>query len=445
MSKFYKTMIHIGLPIAISHLLTSALNLVDTLMIGGLGETAIAGVGVANRLFFLFSLSMYGIYSGCGIFTAQYWGVRDILNIRRMMGIMLIFGSITGLIFTLGSLLMPQQLLDLFSDDPRAIQLGIKYLRIVGISYIFTAISFMFSFTSRSVHQTTMPMLVSGGALVMNTVLNYLLIYGKYSFPQMGVEGAALATLIARTFEMVAMGLVIYLSKDHPLRASVSELFDFNKAQLMRVIKTGYPVFVNEATWALGNTVYFIAYGYIGTSALTVVTISYTVADLFQALFMGIGSACGVMVGNDIGRGDLDKAFSDAKRFLKLTVGLSLIIVAGTILSRNLISALYAELTPETTAMLLNTLIVTGIYQLPKMFTFTMIVGILRSGGDTHFCMLLDLATVWLVGVPLGFITAIWLQWPVHLVVGAVFFEEWVKVGITIPRFLSKKWISKVI
>jgi len=438
-------MIHIGLPIAISHLLTSALNLVDTLMIGGLGETAIAGVGVANRLFFLFSLSMYGIYSGCGIFTAQYWGVRDILNIRRMMGIMLIFGSITGLIFTLGSLLMPQQLLDLFSDDPRAIQLGIKYLRIVGISYIFTAISFMFSFTSRSVHQTTMPMLVSGGALVMNTVLNYLLIYGKYSFPQMGVEGAALATLIARTFEMVAMGLVIYLSKDHPLRASVSELFDFNKAQLMRVIKTGYPVFVNEATWALGNTVYFIAYGYIGTSALTVVTISYTVADLFQALFMGIGSACGVMVGNDIGRGDLDKAFSDAKRFLKLTVGLSLIIVAGTILSRNLISALYAELTPETTAMLLNTLIVTGIYQLPKMFTFTMIVGILRSGGDTHFCMLLDLATVWLVGVPLGFITAIWLQWPVHLVVGAVFFEEWVKVGITIPRFLSKKWISKVI
>lgn len=445
MSTFYKTMIHIGLPIAISHLLTSALNLVDTLMIGGLGETAIAGVGVANRLFFLFSLSMYGVYSGCGIFTAQYWGRRDVQNIRRVMGIMLIFGSAVGLLFTLGSLVMPVQLLDLFSNDALAIQEGSKYLRIIGISYLFTAISFMYSFTSRSVHQTTMPMLVSGAALIMNTVLNYSLIYGNFGFPKMGVEGAALATLIARAFEMIAMWSAVYLSKSHPLRASLKELFDIDKALITKIVKTGYPVFVNEATWALGNTVYFIAYGYIGTGALTVVTIAYTVADLFQALFMGIGSACGVMVGNDIGRGDFDKAFEDSKRFLKITALLSLGIVAGTILTRQWIAAMYSELSVETTKMLLDTLVVTGIYQLPKMFTFTMIVGILRSGGDTHFCMLLDLATVWLVGVPLGFITAIWLQWPVHLVVAAVFFEEWVKVIVTIPRFVSKKWMMKVI
>lgn len=445
MSKFYRTMLHIGLPIALSHLMTSGLNLIDTLMIGGLGETAIAGVGIANRLFFLFSLSIYGIYSGCGIFTAQYWGRQDVVSIRKVMGIMLAFGGVIGLVFTVGSLGIPQYLLDIFSNDPRAIAEGAVYLRIVGVSYLFTAVSFMFAFTSRSVHKTLLPMVVSGIALLMNTGLNYCLIYGKFGFPQMGVSGAALATTIARAFELVAMVAAIYSVKAHPLRASFGELLSFDKILLKRVIRTGYPVFVNEATWALGNTVYFIAYGMIGTGALTVVTISYTVADLFQALFMGIGSACGVMVGNDIGRGDFDKAYRDAKHFLMLTTSLSLTIVAGTILSRYWIAGLYQQLTPETTQMLLATLVVTGIYQLPKMFTFTMIVGVLRSGGDTHFCMLLDLATVWLVGVPLSFITAGYLNWPVHLVVAAVFFEEWVKMLVTLPRFVSRKWMTVVI
>lgn len=445
MSNFYKTMIHIGLPIALSHLMTSGLNLVDTLMIGGLGETAIAGVGIANRLFFLFSLSIYGVYSGCGIFTAQYWGRQDVASIRKVMGIMLVFGGAIGLVFTAGSVLAPRVLLDWFSNDPQAIAEGAIYLRVVGISYLFTAVSFMYAFTSRSVHQTLLPMVVSGVALLMNTGLNYVLIYGVLGFPRMGVVGAAVATVIARVFELLALVYFIYKNREHPLRARVSELMSFDRAMLARVIKTGYPVFVNEATWALGNTVYFIAYGMIGTGALTVVTISYTVADLFQALFMGIGNACGVMVGNDIGRGDMDKAFADAKRFLKLTAFLSLGIVFGTIASRHWIAAMYGQLTPETTQMLLATLIVTGIYQLPKMFTFTMIVGILRSGGDTHFCMLLDLATVWLVGVPLSFFTAGYLGWPVHLVVAAVFFEEWVKVVVTLPRFMSRKWMSQVI
>lgn len=438
-------MIHIGLPIALSHLMTSGLNLIDTLMIGGLGETSIAGVGVANRLYFLFSLSIYGIYSGCGIFTAQYWGRGDIVNIRKTMGIMLTFGGAIGLLFTLGSLAIPVQLLDIFSNDQAAIAQGAQYLRIVAISYLLTAVSFMFAFTSRSVHKTMLPMVVSGISLLMNTGLNYILIYGAFGMPALGVVGAAWATLIARSFELLAMVIAIYSLSNHPLRASLRDLFSFDRDLLYKIIKTGYPVFVNEATWALGNTVYYIAYGMIGTGALTVVTIAYTVTDIFQSLFMGIGSACGVMVGNDIGRGDFDKAYADSKRFLKLTLVLSLGIVVGVIFSRHWISALYSELSVQTAQALMATLIVVGIYQLPKMFTFTMIVGVLRSGGDTHFCMMLDLATVWLVGVPLGFLTAGVLKWPIQFVLAAVFFEEWVKMAVTYPRFRSKKWMSQVI
>jgi putative MATE family efflux protein len=443
--QFYKTMIHIGLPIAISHLMTSSLNLVDTFMIGGVGEDAIAAVGVANRLFFLFSLSMYGIYSGCGIFTAQYWGKKDLVNIHRVMGIMLFFGSIVGVLFTLGGLLIPEVLMRIFTRETVVVALGAQYLRIVAFSYMMTTVSFMYSFTSRSVHKTFLPMLISGFSIALNTLLNYFLIYGTFGFPRLGVQGAAIATLAARTFELIVLIVVIYSFKEHPLKASFKTMFSFDGELVRRVILRGYPVFINEATWALGNTVYFMAYGLLGTSALAVVQIAYTVSDLFQSLFMGIGSACGVMVGNDIGKGDIDKAFADAKRFLKLTVVLSLTIVVGIIATRHMVAGLYKSLTPQTTALLLKTLIVTAVYQLPKMFTFTMIVGILRSGGDTHYCMVLDLMTVWLVGVPLGFISVLVFKLPVYWVVAFVFFEEWVKVFVTYPRFISRKWINKVV
>jgi len=442
---FYKTMITIGAPIALQHLVGSSLNLVDTLMIGQLGENAIASVGIANRLFFLFILFIFGAYSGCGVFTAQYWGKKDIGNIHRILGIMLVFGLGFSALFTMAALLIPRQLLSLFSRDVMVLNLGVQYLRIVAISYLMTAITFAYSFSCRSVHKTTLPMVVSIIALTTNTILNYILIYGKFGLPALGVQGAAIATTISRTFEMVLLLGFIYKDKQHPLVGPFREYFDIHKDMVVKVVKTATPVFVNEATWALGNVVYFIAFGFLGTSAVAVVQICYTVSDLFQALFMGLGGACGVMIGNAVGNDENDKAMIYSIEFLKLTVVFSLAIAGLLYMSRPIITSLYSSLAPHTTDMLMATLAVLAFYQIPKMYTFTMIVGILRGGGDTTYCMFLDMLTVWLVGVPLGFMSVLVWHWPVHYVVGAVYFEEIIKVFVTLPRFLSKKWIHNVI
>ncbi len=442
---FYKTMLTIGAPIALQHLIGSSLNLVDTLMIGRLGENAIAAVGIANRLFFLFILFIYGAYSGCGVFAAQYWGKKDKKNIHRILGIMLVFGVAFSFLFTMAAILFPRQILILFSRDVVVLDLSVQYLRIVAISYIMTAITFAYSFSCRSVHKTTLPMVVSAIALSTNTILNYILIYGKYGMPALGVEGAAIATTIARALEMVLLIMFIYKDKAHPLVGPIREYFDIHKDMVVNVVKTAMPVFVNEATWALGNVVYFIAFGFLGTEAVAVVQICYTVSDFFQALFMGLGSACGVMIGNAVGQEENDKAMSYSVEFIKLTIVFSIIIAGLLYLSRPLIILLYSNLAIITQNMLMATLAVIAFYQIPKMYTFTMIVGILRGGGDTKFCMYLDLLSVWLIGVPLGFISVLLWKWPVHWVIGAVYFEELIKVFITLPRFLSKKWIHNVI
>lgn len=442
---FYKTMLTIGAPIALQHLIGSSLNLVDTLMIGRLGENAIAAVGIANRLFFLFILFIYGAYSGCGVFTAQYWGKKDKKNIHRILGIMLVFGIGFSFLFTLAAILFPRQILLLFSRDAIVLDLGVQYLRIVAISYIMTAITFAYSFSCRSVHKTTLPMVVSIIALSINTVLNYVLIYGKFGMPTLGVQGAAIATTIARTLEMILLVAFIYKDKEHPLVGNIKEYFDIHKDMVVNVVKTATPVFVNEATWALGNVVYFIAFGFLGTEAVAVVQICYTVSDFFQALFMGLGSACAVMIGNEVGRGENEKAMAFSMEFIKLTVVFSIVIAAMLYFSRPLIIILYSNLTLVTQNMLMATLAVIAFYQIPKMYTFTMIVGVLRGGGDTKFCMYLDLLSVWLIGVPLGFISVLVWHWPVHWVIAAVYFEEVIKVFITFPRFIGKKWIHNVI
>lgn len=442
---FYKTMVVIGLPIAFSHLISSSLNLVDTFMIGGLGEQAIAGVGVANRWFFLLILSLFGIYSGCGIFASQYWGKRDLINIHKVMGISLMFGLSFAALFALSGFLVPGLIMRIFTDDGQTILLGSVYLRIVSLSYLITAVTFMYAFTARSVHKTTMPMIASVVAIITNTFLNYCLISGHFGFPALGVKGAAIATLISRCLEALLLIGAIYLAKTHPLKATLKDMFAFKGSMVKKIVKTGLPVFINEATWSLGNTVYFIAFGLLGTGALAVVQITYTVTELFQSLFMGIGSACSVMIGNAIGNQAYDQAYQEAKRFLRLTTILSLGIVGGLLLSRELVIGIYPSLALKTQDMLFATLTVAALYQVPKMFTFTMIVGILRSGGDTTFCMVLDMVTIWLVGVPLAFVSVMVLKWPIHMVIGAVFFEEIIKVGVTLPRFISKKWIQNLI
>lgn len=440
---FIIAMFSIAIPITIQNLISSSLNLIDNLMIGKLNETAIAAVAIPNQVFFLFVLIAFGVNSGTGIFISQFWGKKDSYNIKRVLGIAIFTGSLVAFLFTVLSLTIPEFIISLFVDDLEVINLGSKYLKIVSLSFILTAIGFSYSFASRSIGRAKLPMIASIIALSTNTVLNYLLIFGKFGFPSLGVEGAAIATLISRIIELIIIVGYIY-TKDKILNAKLREMLDLNKVFISKFFKTTKPVILNEAFWALGMTMYMVAYGTIGKKAVTSVHISNTIQNLFMVVSMGLGNACAVMIGNKLGASEEKEAISYAKKFsfLGITVGISigliLILLSPIVLK-------FFNISSEVYSDSLKVLIIMGIFMVFKVFNTVLIVGILRSGGDTTYSLMLEIGSVWAIGVPLSFIGATLLKLPIYWVITLVHLEEIVKAVIGLKRIISKKWVKNIV
>ncbi len=439
---FFSQVFRIGLPITIQNLTLASLNLVDNIIIGGLGEAAIAGVGLANQYFFLLNLLLFGIASGSSIFTAQYWGSKDIKNIHRVLGLCLLTGGGAAFVFTLGGLFFPAEIIGIFSEDPEVIMLGSQFLRIIVLSYVVTAVTFSYSFTLRSTGTVKAPMAVSIVALSVNTVLNYLLVYGYFGFPALGVRGSAISTVIARFIELALLLFIVY-GKAYPAAAKVRELTDISLGFAKRFFKVTVPVILNESMWALGVTLYAVVYARMGTEVIASTNISGTIERIVWVIFLGFGNACGVMLGNKIGEGDDKAAFLYAKRFSLLgpaaavAIGAVMIFLSGWALSPyNVSTAVYQYAQMN--------LIVFCCFMWVKVFNYINIVGILRSGGDTTFCLILDTGGVWLVGVPLAFLGGLFWHLPIYWVYALVNIEEVFKLILGIPRLLSKKWINNL-
>ncbi len=443
--QFYKTFLNIAWPIALQNLVGAALNLIDTLMIGGLGEASVAAVGIANRLFFFFMVSVFGIYSACGIFAAQFWGKKDLLNLHRMMGIMASLALPFSIVFSAVALLFPEHYMFLFQRDAEVIALGGDYLRIIAPSYLATALSFLYFYTSRTIHRTKAPMVISLIALSLNTLLNYTLIYGNFGAPQLGVKGAATATLIARTVELVLFFTLVSLTKDHPLQTGIREMFSYGKALFGSVIERGTAVFFNEMLWALGQATFFIAYGFLGTSAIVVVQVSETINDVFIALFIGVSSACGVMLGNELGRDRFDLAEDYSRRFIKITLVLAGSVSLILMCLAFVVPGIYSNFSTSTRDLLRLTIMVSGLFHLPRMYNFVVFVGVLRSGGDTIFCMLLDMLSVWIIGIPTAFICVLFFDLPIYAVIAAASLGEIVSLVSGHFRMRQKKWLKNVV
>lgn len=440
---FLKSMLSIAVPIALQNLITSSLNMVDTLMISSLGQASIAAVGLANQLFFFYILITFGINSGSSIFIAQYWGKEDIPSIRKVLGLALSISTIVGIFFTIVAFFFPKFIMSIFIKEPEVIKLGSDYLKIVSLSYIVTAISFAYSVALRTTGRPNVPMKISAIAFVTNTVVNYILIFGKFGFPAMGVKGAAWGTVIARGTEICFMLYTVYSTKG-VLAASLKELLTWSKEFVSKYLKTTYPVILAEGFWSLGQVMYSIAYARIGEESTAAVQITNTIQNIFFVVVRGLANACTVMVGNKIGGGDETEAYEYAKKFMIIStlIGLTLGIILATTTKFTLM--LFKGLDPSLYEVSRKLLVVMGLTFVIRVFNTTAIVGVLRGGGDTKFAMVLDIWTVWIVGVPLAFIGALVLRLPVHYVFVIVTLEEVFKVVVTIPRIISKKWIRNI-
>lgn len=440
--KFLKTLFNLALPIALQNLILSSLNLVDTIIIGGLGEYAIAGVGIANQYFFLLNLVLFGVVSGSSIFTAQYYGDNDIPNIKRILGISIITSGTAAFIFFIVGFFFNSQIISIFSTDKVVVSIGSAYLRIIVFSYVITAITFSYSFTLRSIGQVKIPMVISIIALAINTILNYLLVYGYFGMPKLGTNGSAIATLIARTIEMILMITVVY-SQKLIIAAKVREMLDLSLDFIKNFFKITAPVILNESMWSLGVSMYAIAYARMGTEVIASTNISATIERITWVIFMGLGNACAVMIGNKIGEGNEDEAYLLAKRFIILCPILA--ILAGMIVffTSGWTLSVY-KVSPTVYNYSHNILMVFSIFLVAKVINYVSVIGIFRSGGDTKFCLILDTGGVWLIGVPLAFLGGLVLKLPIHLVYVLVYLEEVVKLMFCIPRVISKKWINNL-
>lgn len=442
---FFRVMISIALPITLQNLIASSVNMLDTLMITSLGNESLAAVGLANQVFFFYAVTIFGVATGSSIFIAQFWGKKDTENIGRIMGISLAIVTVLGILFTLAALIVPEYIMKIFSSDAEVIRLGVDYLRIVSLSYVITGISFSYAVASRSIGQAKMPMVASMVSFVTNAVFNYLLIFGKLGLPVLGVKGAAYATVLARILEIIIILYSIYSNKNNPLAQNFKSMTNWSKDFIKKYFKTAYPVILNEAFWSLGTVLYSLAYAKIGTEAAAAVQILSTVQNIFMVMTRGLANACTVMVGNKIGAEEENEAVEYANSFMILSVALGMILGILLFISTDTILLFFRNITPGLHDASKKLLVVAAFFFFVKSFNGTLIVGVLRGGGDTKFSMLLEMGSVWLVGVPLAFLGALVFKLPVYYVSILVNMEEVVKAAIGIPRIISKKWVTNVI
>ena len=440
--QYFSRLFGLALPIALQNFIMSSLNMVGTILIGQLGETAVAAVGLANQIFFLLTLSLFGISSGAAMFTAQLWGRRDIPNIHRVLGFCLLFSLGIALIFMAVALLAPGVALGIYSRDPGVIASGSSYLRIFGWSYLFMAVTFCYAAVLRSIGDVKKPLIVSTVALVINTILSYGLILGKLGLPELGVRGAAWAALMARILECSALVWLAYGQKS-PAAARLGELLRIDLSFIWRVLKPVLPVWLNELLWSLGITTYYVIYARIGTEAVAAMNIAASIDNLALVIFIGIGNACAILVGNQIGAGDEQVAYRYASRSLVLGIVISILVGGLVLISAQPILSFY-KVAPSVIGFSRRVLVIIALFLWVRVSNMILIIGIFRSGGDTRFSLTIDAGLIWLVGVPAALLGAFVMKLPVYWVYLMVMSDELTKFSIGLYRFISRKWIHNL-
>lgn len=442
--RFYKLLISLCIPIIIQNLISTSVNVIDTVMISSLGETSVASIGVANQFFFLFNMTLSGLTGGAGLFISQFYGKNDINNIKKVTGLNVLLGIILGLIFLIPALFFPKIIIHFFSYDPNVIKLCIDYFSIIAFCYPLIAVSTVFSMGSRSIRNPKLGMICSAIALISNIILNYGLIFGNLGLPALGVKGAALATVIARLIEFSLLIIYVYVvKKNYVLRFNLSNLKSIDKSFINAFFAKSTPILLNDSGWAIGTVLYSVAYSKAGTSAIAASQIATSTGNFFIMTAVCVAIGASIMLGNELGADNKEVAIEYAKKFSKI------VFVVGTLFGILLIFnipmllkmfSVSDSLAPD----IIKIFVIMGLLMGLKSFNTLLVIGILRSGGDTKYSLFLELGCMWLVSLPLTFIFAI-KGAPIYVLVLLTYSEEIVKFIFGVPRALSKKWVANIV
>lgn len=441
--EFYKMLLMIAIPIALQNLVTVMVSMMDTLMIGQLGEIQLSATSIANQLWFMLMICCFGIAGGANVLLAQYWGKGDLPVMRRIQAITFKVTFAISLLFVLISQVFPKQFMGIFTPDPETIALGASYLRIVGWSYPLYALANAAIMMLRSVGTVNISVIVYLVSLIVNTCVNYVLIFGHFGAPRMEIRGAAVGTALSRCFEF-GITMVFLLSKEKKIRFSLKDLLPNNRDLYRKYIAQSVPVIGNEAMWGIGASMVAVVIGRMGTNFVAANSIYTVLNQLVTVLIFGVGNAALTIVGNTIGTGNYELAKQRALTLYILGAGIGILAGGLTLGLGPVLIRFYQNLTPETVEILEKIILVGAVIVFFQALAVVGMVGVLRAGGDSRFVFICEASFLWGVAVPLGFLTGLVLGWPAPVVFFILKSDEVLKTMVSTVRILRFRWLRDI-
>ncbi len=442
---FFKTALTLAIPIAFQNLLTSCATLIDTAMIVGLGNSSVSAMGVATRFTFLLNVVCFGFASGCSALLAQFWGAKDNKNIKRSLGLALSVSLAFGLIFALALVIFPKELMNLFTDEKLPIELGAGYLKIFSLAVPFLVFSQIMCSALRSVEKVNIPLYSAFISVLANVFINYCLINGNFGFPALGINGAAIGSVVGCFLQALFLVIVVLVGNS-PFKGKISDYFSFKFDFVKKYFKTAFPVLLNETLWAVGTNVYVMVLARQGIENHSGYTLYENIQQIFFVFFAGICGACSVMTGMKVGSGEHRQAYSTAKRFAVLTPIMGIVLGGALIIIRDPLLSLFDIETQGARVVASQCLLFYGFWIAMRMIPYTLICGVFRAGGDTKTGCKLDLFGMYLMGIPALLITAFVFKPTNFVVLVAVMFiaEDTLKGILCIKHFSTGKWIKQI-
>ena len=438
-----KSILRLAIPVSLQQLFTASLHLVDTAMVAQLGKVSTAAIGAAGRWFFLCNLFYFGFASGMAVLVSQYWGVKDEDKIRKSFGLGIINAAVIGLIFSLASQIIPKAMMHVFIKEPDVVAEGVRYMRFATLSFVPLAFSLIISYLLRSTERVILPLVTSFVSVAVNTVLNYVLIFGKLGFPAMGIQGAGVATAISSVLQAVLI-IVVCIARKSIIATSIKNFIPRSKEFIAKYYRVSSPVLINEVLWALGFNAYCMVLGRQGSANYAAYTIFASVEQIAFTLFVGVCSSCAVLVGKRVGSGRMKEAYDVARKFMiGVPVGGLIVGVIFALSSGGLVNLLNVP-DIETGIMTQRLMIIYGGVMVMFLVPYIAIVGIFRAGGDTKIGLLYDLTCMWLVGVPAVYLAGMVFHWPFEVVFGTMYVESLVKTVLCVRHFKKKTWLIRL-
>ena len=438
-----RKLLKIATPIAIQGIVSATLSMVDNIMVGFLGETELAAVGVGSQLFMVHYLVLFGILSGSATFMAQFYGTKDMANIRKVIGFDFTLLAVLGAVCFALVNCFTNGILSVYTEDPAVKALAAQYVRINILSFLLLAISSPLEMAFKATQQVRIPMLISNVIFFTNIAINYVLIFGKFGFPKMGVAGAAIGTISSRIIE-VLMNSYFAFRTNNEFCGKVRSYFGWDRELVKRIIKNATPTTINEFFWSFGQTMYVAAFSRISTTAYAAYQAANSIFNIFNFAAFSIGDATLILVGEKLGEGDMEYTWKLSKHLIKACLLVGVVIGTITVLLSEPLSGIF-KLSEAGRMYTRYILIILGLTMAADLYNGLQIAGILRAGGDTKFAMISESMCIWLIAVPLAFTASLVWHLPVHLALLVTRTDMFIRAAILTKRYLSRKWMNTVI